>query len=119
MCRDVFPFPLGVEQVAEMCGRLPLALSMAGRLGKDNPLQSSWWRSVLDKLQDKRRMLKHEKGSENGVLFPVIDATFDALPRRQKELFRLMVVISAGVQLTTKMMASLWEMVRTYVYYSS
>lgn len=83
---------------------------MTGRLAHEDPLQAACWRIVLDRLQDKHRMFKIENvGDSGGVLFPVIDATFGALPRRQKEQFQLMVAVAPGVRLTTAMLANLWE----------
>lgn len=91
-----------------------MALNMAGRLGREQPLEAKWWRRVLQRLEDKYRMFKREQVSEHGggVLFPVIDATFDMLPRPHKEHFSLMVVIAAGVPISIGMMANLWDMVR-------
>lgn len=86
---------------------------MVGRLGREDPLQPKCWRAVLDRLRDKHRMFRNEEVSDNGgVLFPVIEATFDLLPRRQKEQFRLMVAVASGVPVTTDVMANLWDMVR-------
>lgn len=109
-CRGFHLLP---AQVAKFCGKLPLALNMAGRLGREDPLQPASWRGVLKKLQDKYKMFKNEQVSDNGgVLFPVINATFDMLPRRQKEQFKMVVVVAAGVPISTDMMANLWGEVR-------
>lgn len=95
-----------------MCGRLPLALNMAGRLGSEDPLSPACWGRVLERLRDKYKKFKKEKVSEDGgALFPVIDVTFDRLPERQQEQFTLMAVVAPGVPFSTEMMANLWETV--------
>lgn len=100
-------------KVAEACERLPLALSMAGRLGREDPLNPDSWTGVLEELNDKNAMFQEEEVSDDGsLLFSVIKVAFDKLPHRQKEQFSLMVVMAPGVTITTEIMASLWDMVR-------
>lgn len=66
---------------------------------------------MLDRLGDKHMVFKMEDiGDAGGVLFPVIDATFGALPRRQKKQFQLMVAVAPGVRVTTAMLANPWDM---------
>lgn len=88
-----------------------MALSMAGRLGREDPLNPTFWRErVLDSLRDKYKKFKEKKISEDGgVLFPVIDVTFDRLPERQQQQFKLMVVVAPGILVATEMMACLWN----------
>lgn len=94
------------RQVAGKCGRLPLALSMAGRLGREDPLSPSCWTHVLESLRD-RKMLRQEEVSENGgALFPVLDLTLNMLTRRLKEEFKLMAVVAPGVPVATD---NLWD----------
>lgn len=104
---------LKFRQVAEKCGRLPLALNMAGRLASEDPLSPTCWRLVLDRLRDKENKFRKEKIVENGgCLFPVLDLTFSRLPEKQREQFKLMAVVAPGVPVATEMMANLWDAVR-------
>lgn len=86
---------------------------MAGRLGREEPLSPACWRHVLQSLQDKHKMFKWKPVTDDGgVLFPVIDATFNMLSRRQMRQFRLMVAVAPRVPFTTAMLANLWNTVR-------
>lgn len=86
---------------------------MAGRLGREDPLNADSWTGVLDELNDKNAMFEEEEvGDDGSDIFPIIKVVFDKLPHRQKEQFSLMVVMAPGVPITTEIMASLWDMVR-------
>lgn len=54
---------------------------------------------------------KQQVSEDAGVLFPVVDATFDRLPKLQKEQFRLIIVVAPGVPVETEMLANLWNTV--------
>lgn len=105
-------FALRGAQVIRKCGKLPLAVSMAGNLGRDDPQEPQCWRSVLDKLQDKEKMWRQMELTGDGrTLFPVIDVSFDMLPSLQRDQFKLMVVMAPRVPITPDMLANLWDTV--------
>lgn len=100
-----------------MCERLPLALNMVGRSGRGDSSTDSvspgYWEDALSRLQDKKKMFKTERVSDDGtLLLPVMDAAFSKLPTPQKKQFRLMVVVAPEVSITPEMMAHVWDTVR-------
>ena len=112
--------PLLPSQVADDCSMLPLALSMAGAMAKDQPLDASSWRKVHENLQNKYTKLKEmrseEMTSQRKSIFSTIDASVDFLPRTVRERLLLMVVLASGVAASSDMLASLWGVVRNYQY---
>lgn len=100
-----------------MCERLPLALNLVGRSRRGDPSTNSatpgYWKDALGRLQDKKRMFKTERVSDDGtLLLPVMDAAFSMLPTPQKKQFRLMVVVAPEASITSEMMARVWDTVR-------
>eukprot|EP00752_Nemacystus_decipiens_P014758 g13139.t2 len=94
------------RKVARDCGMLPMALGMAGTLAKKQPLDPASWRTVHEKLREKRAKFR---GMDNGRLFSVIDASLCDLPSAQQEQLRLMAVMASGVVATSEMLANLWK----------
>ena len=91
--------------MAHDCGLLPLALSMAGALAKERPLDPSSWRAVHEKLHEKRTKFRQ---MENGKLFSTIDTSLCELPLAQRQQLQLMAVMASGALATTEMLANLW-----------
>lgn len=87
---------------------LPLALGMAGRLAKEQPLDPALWRTVHEKLQGKRTKFHDMK---NGMLFSAFDTSIYDLPLPQQEQLQLMAVMASGVDATSQMLANLWDQV--------
>lgn len=88
---------------------LPLVLSIAGALAKDNPLDPASWRKLHEKLQDKREKFRD---MEHGRLFATIDTSIIDLPLSQKKQFQLMSVMAPGVSANSEMLSNLWNQVR-------
>ena len=114
-CHPIFPL-----QVADDCSMLPLALSMAGAMAKDQPLDASLWKTVHETLQKKciklKDMRQEEMTSQSKSIFSTIDASVDNLSRAVREQLHLMVVLASGVPASSEMLASLWNVVRSYQY---
>ena len=114
-CHPILP-----TQVADDCSMLPLALSMAGAMAKDQPLDASSWRTLHETLQEKdfklEEMRPEEMTSQNKSIFSTIHASVDILPRTVREQLRLMVVMASGVAADLEMLASLWDVVRNYQF---
>ena len=95
---------------------LPLALSMAGTMAKDQPLDASSWRTLHETLQEKyfklEEMRPEDMTSQSKSIFSTIHASVDILPRTVREQLRLMVVMASGVAADSEMLASLWDVVR-------
>ena len=98
---------------------LPLALSMAGAMVKDQPLDASSWRTLHETLQKKYIKLKEMRSEEMKSIFSTIDASVDILPRIVREQLLLMAVLASGVAASSDMLASLWDVVRNYQYLSA
>ena len=102
---------------------LPLALSMAGAMVKDQPLDASSWRTLHETLQKTPTKLKEmrseEMTSQSKSIFSTIDASVDILPRTVREQLLLMVVLASGVNASSGMLANLWDVVRNYQYLSA
>ncbi|CAN0448079.1 unnamed protein product, partial [Ascophyllum nodosum] len=58
------PLPTEAKQVADDCSMLPLALSMAGAMAKDQPLDASSWRTLHETLQEKDFKLEEMRSEE-------------------------------------------------------
>jgi len=99
--------------VAHDCGLLPLALGMAGKLAKEQPLEPSSWRAVHEKVHKKRTKFRQ---MENGKLFSTIDTSLCDLPLTQQEYLQLLAVLASGVVAPTDMLANLWDQVRTCLH---
>ena len=116
-CHPILPL-----QVADDCSMLPVALSMAGAMAKDQPLDASSWMTVHETLQEKYIKLKEmrpEKMTPQAKsIFSTIDASVENLPRTVREQLHLMVVLASGVTASSEMLANLWDVVRSYHYLS-
>ena len=108
------------SQVADDCSMLPLALSMAGAMARDHPLDASSWRTVHEALQENyiklKEMRQEEMTPQSMSIFSTIDASVENLPRAVREKLYLMVVLASGVTANSEMLASLWDVVRSYQY---
>ena len=108
------------KQVADDCSMLPLALSMAGAMAKDQPLDASSWRTVHKALQEKfiklKEMRSEEMTSPSKSIFSTIDTSVENLPRTIREQLLLMAVLASGVAASSEMLANLWDVVRNYQY---
>ena len=102
---------------------LPLALSMAGAMVKDQPRDASSWRMVHEILQKQIIKLKEtrskEMTSQRKSIFYIINASVDDLAITVRKQLLQMVVLASGVAVTSEMLASLWEVVRNCQYLSA
>ena len=95
---------------------LPLALSIAGAMVNDQPLDASSWRTVHESLKKKNKLryMRSEEMSQSKSIFSTIDTSVDILPRTVQEQLLLMAVLASGVAASSEMLASLWDVVRNY-----
>jgi tetratricopeptide (TPR) repeat protein len=75
--------PAEAAEVVELCGRLPLAVDIAGRLLGDLGLRGGDWAGVPRMLQLEMRRAADD-GEESSLEYRVIDASLSSLSRRQQ-----------------------------------
>ena len=106
------------DQVAEECGRLALALAIAGSLPsiRRNPDDVEAWRKLYSEITEKKRQrrglrmaagIAHDKAKS--VLFPVLGLGMDELGEDARTLFFNLVVLARGVPAPVDMLTHLWE----------
>lgn len=78
-----------LDEVAELCGHLPLALSIAAERSASTP--GGGIRALLDELRDGRRCLAAlAVGDETGDMHAVLTGSYQALDPRAARAFRLL-----------------------------
>lgn len=89
-------------QVAYECGRLPLALSVAGARAREGLA----WDEVLDALEDGRReFLDHEYAS----VFGLLRMSTDALPAEERQRYLELTVFPPDVHIPDTVVLRLWQ----------
>eukprot|EP00752_Nemacystus_decipiens_P018671 g16739.t2 len=106
------------NKVAEDCGRLALALAIAGSLPsiRRNPDDVEAWRKLGFEIAEKKRQRRGLRmGSDvtpdqsKLVLFPVLGLSVDQLGEDSRNLFFSLVVLARGVPAPVDMLTNLWE----------
>jgi hypothetical protein len=82
--------PAGVRDIASLCGRLPLALGIAGRLAASlgiGPAQD--WRGMISLLKDELRQ-SHSGGTEEGMIRASLKTALPGSPEEQDNINKLL-----------------------------
>ncbi|CAM9231963.1 unnamed protein product, partial [Sphacelaria rigidula] len=105
-------------QVAEECGRLALALAIAGSLPcvTGSPDSAVSWHQLHLEIKAKKatrlglqmsRDIADDKSKRS--LYPVLSVSLEELGQEQQDMFLSLVVLARGVWASTAMLATLWE----------
>ncbi|CAM9102671.1 unnamed protein product, partial [Sphacelaria rigidula] len=106
------------DKVAEECGRLALALAIAGSLPcvTKSPDSALSWHELHREIKEKKttrlglqmsRDIADDKSKTS--LFPVLSVSLEELGREEQDMFLSLVVLARGVGASTAMLAALWE----------
>jgi hypothetical protein len=79
----VTPVPTEASEVVQICGRLPLAVDLAGRMLRDLGVGGSDWAGIPKLLR--QEMKASADGDETTVEYRVIAASLSAIPLRDRE----------------------------------
>jgi DNA-binding SARP family transcriptional activator/tetratricopeptide (TPR) repeat protein len=95
-----------VAELAELCGRLPLALRIAGaRLADQAHLGVRWH---VDELAARGRMARlRVEGDDSATVRRAFDLSYQALPAAAARMFRLLGLVPAPGGLTSRALAAL------------
>lgn len=98
-------------QVAEDCGRLPLALAIAGSMPavKGGMFSARAWDELHARLRRNKAKMQRMKGEEGSSVRAVLDLSLDALSDGQQERFLSLAVLPHRVTAPADMLAHLWE----------
>eukprot|EP00752_Nemacystus_decipiens_P009503 g8495.t2 len=99
-----------MTKVVARCGRLPLALAIAGSMPvvKGKGLMAGAWEELM-KLFENVAKLMRARGDQSSSLDMVLEASFDALSERKQEEILKMAVLAAGAIAPIEMLLNLWE----------
>lgn len=97
--------------MAEDCGRLPLALAIAGSVPavKGGTFSIGVWEDLHSKLRRNKTKMQRMKGEEGSSMRAVLSLSFDALSERQQDIFLSMAVLPHRVTVPPDMLLHLWE----------
>ena len=98
-------------QVAALCGRLPLALAIAGSMPvvKGKGLKACAWEELAKHLGNEATKM-WESGQEGVNINMVFEASFSALAARKRKEFLRLAVLPPGSVAPIEMLLNLWEM---------
>ncbi|CAM9716370.1 unnamed protein product, partial [Hapterophycus canaliculatus] len=96
--------------VAERCGRLPLALAIAGSMPvvKGKGLSAGAWKELTKRFENVVKMMR-SRGEQSSSLSMVLEASFDALAESKQEEILKTAVLAAGAVAPIEMLLNLWE----------
>lgn len=98
-------------QVVELCGGLPLALSIAGSVPivKGKGLTASAWKELIKTITNVA-MKMEMCGGELDSLNMVLETSFNALSARKKQELKRLAVLATGAVAPVEMLLHLWEL---------
>jgi hypothetical protein len=77
------PVPTEALEVVKLCGRLPLALDIAGKMLRDLGVNSDDWAGLPTLLQ--QEMQSSTDGDETTLEYRILAASLQAIPLRDRE----------------------------------
>lgn len=88
---------------------------MVGKLAREQPHEpSQWWKLHLELVEKGKRLGGAKEIGVGELVFAAIMASHERLPPEQMKQFLLLIVMPPGIPATREMLASLWDMVRTW-----
>lgn len=98
-------------QVVSLCGRLPLALAIAGSMSavKGKGLTAAAWEELARLFENKAGKKGRVKGEQSTSLHAVLGASLNALSERKQEEMLKTAVLAAGAVAPIEMLLNLWE----------
>lgn len=105
--QDASRLPAAARQVAEECGRLPLALALAGALAR----KLGAWEDVLDRLQqaDLERLAALLPNYPYPDLLRALEASIEALDAASRQRYLELAVFPEDVAIPEAAIATLWS----------
>eukprot|EP00752_Nemacystus_decipiens_P009200 g8218.t1 len=99
-----------MTKVVARCGRLPLALAIAGSMPvvKRKGLMAGAWEELIRLFENVAKMMR-ARGDQSSSIDMVLEASFDALSERKQEEILKMAVLAAGAIAPIEMLVNLWE----------
>jgi len=115
-----------LSQVAEFCGRNPLALAIAGSLPSvtDSPNSALAWSQVCSEIEKNNTRVPGLQMAADirddltpRSLFSVLNLSVESLNSDEQRRFLGLVVLPRGVSAPIPMLASIWQTVRVLLYF--
>ena len=105
------PMDTWMVQVVALCGRLPLALAIAGSMSvvKGRGLNADAWGELLRLFEKNAAKKGRARGDEPVSLNMVFGTSVDALSERKQEELLKTAVLASGAVAPISMLLNLWE----------